>query len=82
MADSSFAVAIRRVPLASRQKVAFIGDYVAEELYGSAENAVGETIKINGDAYTVVGVAERQTEDAADFLDSHVYEVVEAERNE
>ena len=55
--------------MASRQKVAFIGDYVAEELYGSAENAVGETIKINGDAYTVVGVAERQTEDAADFED-------------
>ena len=55
--------------MASRQKVAFIGDYVAEELYGSAENAVGETIKINGDAYTVIGVAERQTEDAADFDD-------------
>ena len=55
--------------MASRQKVAFIGDYVAEELYGSAENAVGETIKINGDAYTVVGAAERQTEDAADFDD-------------
>ena len=55
--------------MASRQKVAFIGDYVAEELYGSAENAVGETIKINGDAYTVAGVAERQTEDAADFDD-------------
>ena len=55
--------------MASRQKVAFIGDYVAEELYGSAENAVGETIKINGDAYTVVGVAERQTEDTADFDD-------------
>lgn len=55
--------------MASRQKVAFIGDYVAEELYGSAENAVGETIKINGDAYTVVGIAERQTEDAADFDD-------------
>ena len=56
--------------MASRQKVAFIGDYVAEELYGSAENAVGETIKINGDAYTVIGVAERQTEDTADFDDS------------
>ena len=55
--------------MASRQKVAFIGDYVAEELYGSAENAVGETIKINGDAYTVIGVAERQTEDTADFDD-------------
>src|SRR5699024_11888393 len=29
--------------MASRQKVAFIGDYVAEELYGSAENAVGRS---------------------------------------
>lgn len=55
--------------MASRQKVALIGDYVATELYGSAESAVGSTIKINGDAYTVVGVVERQTEDDSDYDD-------------
>ena len=55
--------------MASRQKVALIGDFVATELYGSAESAVGSTIKIDGDAYTVVGVVERQTEDDSDYED-------------
>lgn len=48
---------------ATRQKVAVIGYYDACELFGSAENAVGEKIKINGYAYKVVGVVERQDED-------------------
>ena len=55
--------------MASRQKVALIGDFVATELYGSAESAVGSTIKLNGDAYTIIGVVERQTEDDADYDD-------------
>lgn len=55
--------------MASRQKVAVIGAYVASELYGSSQSAVGETIKLNGDPYTIVGVVERQTENASDFDD-------------
>lgn len=55
--------------MASRQKVAVIGAYVASELYGSSQSAIGETIKLNGDNYTIVGVVERQTEDASDFED-------------
>lgn len=55
--------------MASRQKVAVIGAYVASELYGSSENALGQDIKLNGDNYTVVGVVERQTESASDFED-------------
>lgn len=34
----------------ARRKVAVIGAYVAEELYGGFQNAVGETIKLNGDS--------------------------------
>ena len=49
--------------LTGRHKVCVIGSYVADELYGSAENAYGETLKINGHAFTVVGVAARQEED-------------------
>ena len=41
-----------------------IGYYVASELYGSAENALGQTLKVGGYAYQVVGVAQRQSEDA------------------
>ena len=53
--------------MASRQKVAVVGAYVASELFGSPEKALGE--KLNGDNYTVVGVVEQQTESAADFDD-------------
>ena len=55
--------------MASRQKVAVVGAYVASELFGSEEKALGEKIKLNGDNYTVVGVVEQQTENAADFDD-------------
>lgn len=55
--------------MASRQKVAVIGAYVASELYGGSADAVGNQIKLNGDVYTVVGVVERQTEDISDFDD-------------
>ena len=46
-----------------------VGAYVASELFGSPEKALGEKIKLNGDNYTVVGVVEQQTESAADFDD-------------
>lgn len=46
--------------ITSRQKVCVIGAYVAQELYGSAEKALGETVKINGYGFQVVGVAEKQ----------------------
>lgn len=55
--------------MASRQKVALIGAYVASELYGGGEKALGETIKINGEPYQIVGVVEQQTEDMSDFDD-------------
>ncbi|MCI8511421.1 MAG: FtsX-like permease family protein [Lachnospiraceae bacterium] len=55
--------------MAARQKVAVVGAYVASELYGSLENALGETVKLNGDGYTIVGVIERQTEETSDFSD-------------
>ena len=47
----------------SRQKVCVIGAYVAQELFGSAEKALGDTLKVGGYAYKIVGVAEIQDED-------------------
>ena len=47
----------------SRQKVCVAGFYVAHELFGSAENALGQTLKISGDAYKIVGVVQQQDED-------------------
>ncbi len=49
--------------IASRQKVCVIGYFVAHELYGSPEKALGETLKIGGSAFKIVGVVQRQDED-------------------
>jgi putative ABC transport system permease protein len=46
--------------LLAKQKSAVIGYYVAEELYGSTEKAIDQKIKINGYAFNIVGVIERQ----------------------
>ena len=63
----------------ARRKVAVIGAYVAEDVsvIGDVEigenasiwYAVGETVKLNGDSYTIVGVVERQTESSSEFDD-------------
>ena len=47
----------------AEQKVALMGYYTALTLFGSADSAVGEKIKIGPNAFTVVGVVERQDED-------------------
>lgn len=40
----------------SRQKICVTGYFVANELYGSPEKALGETLKIGGYAFKIVGV--------------------------
>ncbi len=49
--------------IAGRSTVCVIGQYVASELFQSAELAIGESLKINGRPFTVVGVIEMQDED-------------------
>lgn len=50
----------------SRQKVCVIGCYVANELYGSADKALDQTIKIGGYGFRIVGVVKRQDESNMD----------------
>ena len=52
--------------LVSRQKVCVIGTYVANELFGSAEKAYEQIIKVNGSAFKVIGVVEQQEDDMDD----------------
>ena len=52
--------------IVSRQKVCVVGYYVAHELFGSAENALDQTLKISGEAYKIVGVVERQDDEDLD----------------
>ena len=63
--DLEYGRSIQYADIMARQKGCVIGAYVADELYGSAEKAWGETIKINGYAFKVVGIVEQQ-EDVMD----------------
>lgn len=46
------------VDVERRQKSCVIGTYIANELYGNAQSALGRELKINGISYTIVGVLE------------------------
>lgn len=50
----------------TRQKVCVIGYYVANELYGGAEKAIDQTLKVGGYAYRIVGVVEIQDKENQD----------------
>lgn len=47
----------------SRQKVCVAGYYVAWDLFGGVDKAIGQTLKIDGNSYRIVGVISRQVED-------------------
>ena len=49
--------------IAARQKVCVIGAYVAQELYGGAQKAIGDTLKIGGYAFKIVGVVQQEEDD-------------------
>ncbi|MGI6153259.1 MAG: ABC transporter permease [Christensenellaceae bacterium] len=44
----------------NKARVAVLGDQLAKQYFGSAENAVGRTVKLGNKTYTVVGVLERK----------------------
>lgn len=64
--DLEYGRNIQYSDIISRQKVCVIGSYVAEELYGSAEKAYEETIKVNGYAFKIVGIVGQQEDDMED----------------
>ncbi len=55
-----------------RQKICVIGTYLVQELYGGRD-PVGETLKINGSAYTVVGVLEEEADSEESSEDDIIY---------
>lgn len=57
---------IQYADILSRNKVCVVGYYVASELFGDTQKALGETIKINGYAFKIIGVVERQDDDDLD----------------
>lgn len=55
------------------RKVAVIGTYVAKEFYGGINQSVGQTIKLNGEPYTVVGVLKEEADSEEGGSDDCVY---------
>lgn len=53
---------INEMDIRERRKVCVIGERVLELLFGSAENPIGQNIKISGVYYQVVGVIRPETE--------------------
>ena len=47
----------------AERQMAVLGYYTACELFGTAEDAIGQRAKLGGTAFTVAGVVERQDED-------------------
>ncbi len=54
-------------------KAAVLGTYQALELFGTCEDAVGKTFKINGIPFTVIGVLEEKEDSTQSSSDDVVY---------
>lgn len=55
-----------------RQKVCVIGTYVAQTYFGT-NNCVGQTLKINGNDYKVIGVTEETADSEESSADDVIY---------
>ncbi len=53
-----------------RQKNCVVGSYIAKEYFGG--NAIGQTFKINGNQFTIVGVVEEQADSSEGSADDMV----------
>lgn len=56
---------IQYMDVEERKTVCVIGSYLAFVYYGG--DAVGQSVRINGDKYTIVGVMAQETDDAGDL---------------
>jgi putative ABC transport system permease protein len=55
---------INPIDMDRKRRVAFLGDELAEQLFGSG-GGVGQTLKIHGSPFTVIGVMERKVQDSS-----------------
>ena len=68
VADGRF---LQYVDILRLQKVCVVGSYVAATYYDG--DAVGKALKINGDAYTIVGVLKEEADNEESSTDDAVY---------
>ncbi len=65
--DTQLGRKINDLDLENSSKVIVIGEWNAIQYFGSCENAIGKTLKVNGLPFTVVGIQERITEDVEQY---------------
>jgi putative ABC transport system permease protein len=56
---------INRQDLEERRRVVFLGDQLKKDLFGEAANAIGESVRIDGAPFLVVGVMARKDQDSS-----------------
>lgn len=61
------------VDVERRQKNCVVGTYIASDLYGGAQNALGQELKVNGISYNIVGVLEESQDSEEDGADDIIY---------
>ncbi len=60
------------IDMSNRKKVCVVGSYIAQTAFGTTD-AVGETIKLNGNVFTVVGVLTEQDDSTSASSDDCMY---------
>lgn len=61
---------LQYIDIARRQKVCVVGTYIQDEFYSGS--ALGQSVKVNGEPYTIVGVLEEQSDSSEGSSDDCV----------
>lgn len=69
----SFGRYIGYVDCENKSQVAVIGSYQAVYFFGSLSDALGETIRINGRPFTIIGVLEEKEDSSQSSSDNALY---------
>ena len=63
---------LQYIDIKKKQKVCVVGTYIQKEFFGT-ESALGQTIKINGNSFRIVGVLEEKEDSTSGSGDDVVY---------
>jgi putative ABC transport system permease protein len=55
---------INAIDVDQRRRVAFLGNKLADDLFGNAKDIVGRTILVNHSPFTVIGVLQKKSQDS------------------
>lgn len=69
----SFGRFISYMDCENKSKVAVIGSFQAMEYFGSLEDALDKTVRLNGIPYTVIGVLEEEDDSSESSSDNAMY---------